>query len=147
MSAPTPPTTSDVTADATRVAVAATAEEPTQPQDESGVMPVPTTPQRTTPTEPANESGPVITKVHPSLEEVTEMIRRVMTIQGEQNQTQQLQIQEANMKMLKDLMELKGMRTPEKEWSTEYKPPRQHVNRIEAKSFSRMNQFVGGETD
>ena len=91
----------------------------------------------------SSQYQPVATRVHPSLDEVTEMINRVMTIQGQQQQQQQ----EANMKMFKDLLESKGMRTPEKEWSTAYKPPRQHENRIEAKSFSRMSQFVGGETD
>ena len=58
------------------------------------------------------------TRVHPSLDEVTEMINRVMTIQTD-----------ANMKMLQDLIKQQGMRAPEKQYSTEYKPPRQHENR------------------
>ena len=80
---------------------------------------------------------PTANKVtHPNLAEVKDLINEVMKQQSE-----------VNMNMFKDLMSNQGFSRAEKHYPTEYKPPRQRENRIEAKSFQRMTQFVGGETD
>ena len=68
---------------------------------------------------------------HPNLQEVHDMISQVMETQSA-----------TNMKMFQDLIKSQGMRVPEKQYSSEYEPPRQHENRIEAKSCARMTQFV-----
>ena len=75
-------------------------------------------------------------KAKPDIDGMTEMMKAMMSSQSD-----------VTMKMFKDMMKEQGFRTGEKTWSSEYKPPRLHENRIEAKSFSRMSQFVGGETD
>ena len=61
-------------------------------------------------------------KAKPDIDGMTEMLKAMMVSQSD-----------VTMKMFKDMMKEQGFRTGEKTWSSEYKPPRLHENRIEAK--------------
>ena len=51
------------------------------------------------------------------------------------------------MQMFRELIKEQGLKGPDEMRNAEYNPPRQSENRIVPKSFTRMQQFTGGETD
>ena len=124
MSAPTP----DAATTASKAAAAVIATEGLRVSDSPVMEPR---------NDPGQSSQPVTTPVlHPNLNEVKDLINQVMEAQSA-----------VNMKMFRDLIPNQGLRVPEERRQTEYKPQRQHENRIEPKSFATMQQITGGETD
>ena len=94
---------------------------------------VPESPDLNPRTEPGQASR---TEQHTNLVEVTNLITLLMDKQST-----------ANMEMFRALIREQGLRVPKEKRNTDYKPPRQSEIRIEPKSFTRMQQFTGGETD